>query len=299
MEGAYPARAGSCTNGRLGTKTRLHVTCGLAACRNLLHNTKRWQWVCATGGPMILGWLLLDSRVVDVPRSSHLIVVTLSSSKPFFVNGLKKAVPFAGDVGAEFTFRTLFSGAMRVFEACPARTRSLAREHHARACRAVASCRQHGRTPGGCLGRLRASAAGGPRAPPAMASGPRCGPSASVSPGPVAACAGPHRLVLDGRERCRRWPGQAGPRGRAVGRWTGGGARAWVPACAPPLPRTLGRPQQGRRRRGLRGPPPATAAPWSPRARAGGAPPAAPAAAPALPPAPRRRSARALAAIGA
>ena len=45
--------------------------------------------------------LLLDSRVVDVPRSSHLLVVTLSSSKPFFVNGLKKAVPFSGDVGAE------------------------------------------------------------------------------------------------------------------------------------------------------------------------------------------------------
>jgi hypothetical protein len=31
----------------------------------------------------------------------RLIVVTLSSSKPFFVHGLKKAVPFSGDVGAE------------------------------------------------------------------------------------------------------------------------------------------------------------------------------------------------------
>src|SRR5262249_44474831 len=33
--------------------------------------------------------------------SSHLIVVALSSSKPFFVHGLKMAVPFSGDVGAE------------------------------------------------------------------------------------------------------------------------------------------------------------------------------------------------------
>jgi hypothetical protein len=35
--------------------------------------------------------LLLDSRVVDVLRSSNLIVVTLSSLQPFFFNGLKKA----------------------------------------------------------------------------------------------------------------------------------------------------------------------------------------------------------------
>jgi len=33
--------------------------------------------------------LLLDSRVVDVPMSSNPIVVTLSSLKPFFVNGLQ------------------------------------------------------------------------------------------------------------------------------------------------------------------------------------------------------------------
>src|SRR5712671_4442768 len=34
--------------------------------------------------------LLLDSRVVDLPRSSNLIVVTLSSLKPLFFHGLKK-----------------------------------------------------------------------------------------------------------------------------------------------------------------------------------------------------------------
>jgi hypothetical protein len=33
--------------------------------------------------------LLLDSRVVDVPMASNLIVVTLSSLKPFFFNGLQ------------------------------------------------------------------------------------------------------------------------------------------------------------------------------------------------------------------
>jgi hypothetical protein len=44
--------------------------------------------------------LLLDSRVVDVPRSSNPIVVPLSSSNPLFFNGLKKAVHFSGNVGA-------------------------------------------------------------------------------------------------------------------------------------------------------------------------------------------------------
>ena len=38
---------------------------------------------------------------MDVPRSPHRIVVRLSSVKPVFVNGLKKAVPFSDDVGAE------------------------------------------------------------------------------------------------------------------------------------------------------------------------------------------------------
>src|SRR5882762_1072007 len=37
-------------------------------------------------------WLLLDSTGVNLPRSSHLIVVTLSSSKPLFFNGLKPTV---------------------------------------------------------------------------------------------------------------------------------------------------------------------------------------------------------------
>ena len=44
--------------------------------------------------------LLLDSRVVDLPRTSNRIVVTLSSLKPFFVNGLKKELCFSDNVGA-------------------------------------------------------------------------------------------------------------------------------------------------------------------------------------------------------
>jgi len=39
--------------------------------------------------------LLLDSRGVDGPRSSHLMVVTLASLTPFFFHGLKKAWPFS------------------------------------------------------------------------------------------------------------------------------------------------------------------------------------------------------------
>lgn len=45
-------------------------------------------------------WLLLDSRVVDVLRSSNPIVVPLSSSHSFFFNGLKKVVHFSGNVRA-------------------------------------------------------------------------------------------------------------------------------------------------------------------------------------------------------
>jgi hypothetical protein len=44
--------------------------------------------------------LLLDSRGVDWPRSFTLIVVTLSSLKPFVFNGLKKALPFSDNVEA-------------------------------------------------------------------------------------------------------------------------------------------------------------------------------------------------------
>jgi hypothetical protein len=45
-------------------------------------------------------WLLLDARVVEVPRSSNRIVTPLSSVKPFFFNGLKKALPCSDTVGA-------------------------------------------------------------------------------------------------------------------------------------------------------------------------------------------------------
>ena len=48
----------------------------------------------------ILDGLLLDSRVVEVSRSSNVIVVTLSSLKPSFFNGLKKALLFSDNVGA-------------------------------------------------------------------------------------------------------------------------------------------------------------------------------------------------------
>ena len=44
--------------------------------------------------------LVLDSRGVDGPRSSNLIVVTLSSLKPFVFHGLKKALPFSDNVEA-------------------------------------------------------------------------------------------------------------------------------------------------------------------------------------------------------
>ena len=51
--------------------------------------------------PIVNVWsLLLDSRVVNLPRSSNLIVVTLSSLKPFFFNGLKKALRFSDNVEA-------------------------------------------------------------------------------------------------------------------------------------------------------------------------------------------------------
>src|SRR5919204_5960718 len=43
---------------------------------------------------------LLTSRAVNVSRSSNRIVVTLSSLKLFFFNGLTKAVHFSDGVGA-------------------------------------------------------------------------------------------------------------------------------------------------------------------------------------------------------
>ena len=44
--------------------------------------------------------LLLDARVVDVPMSYNPIVMTLSSLKPCFVNGLKKEWRSSDNVGA-------------------------------------------------------------------------------------------------------------------------------------------------------------------------------------------------------
>ena len=49
--------------------------------------------------PRMLAGLLLASRVVDVPRSSSLIVVMLSFLKSFFFNGLKRPMPFSDNPG--------------------------------------------------------------------------------------------------------------------------------------------------------------------------------------------------------
>src|SRR5215831_20837696 len=45
-------------------------------------------------------WLLLDSRVVDVPMVYHPTFVMLYSLKSFFVNGLKNESLFSDNVGA-------------------------------------------------------------------------------------------------------------------------------------------------------------------------------------------------------
>jgi transposase-like protein len=52
--------------------------------------------------PLYLGffeWLLLDSRVVDVPKSSNAIVVTSLSWNTLFFNGLTNGLRFSDAVG--------------------------------------------------------------------------------------------------------------------------------------------------------------------------------------------------------
>ncbi len=44
--------------------------------------------------------LLLDSRVVDVPRAYNRTFVMLSSLKPFFFNSLQKELRFSDNAGA-------------------------------------------------------------------------------------------------------------------------------------------------------------------------------------------------------
>jgi len=46
------------------------------------------------------GTLLLDSRVVDVPRAYNRTFVMLSSLKPFFFNSLQKELRFSDNAGA-------------------------------------------------------------------------------------------------------------------------------------------------------------------------------------------------------
>jgi hypothetical protein len=45
-------------------------------------------------------WLLLDSRVVDVPMAYNPTFVMLSSLKPLFFNSLKNELPFSDNAGA-------------------------------------------------------------------------------------------------------------------------------------------------------------------------------------------------------
>jgi hypothetical protein len=46
------------------------------------------------------GSLLLDSRVMDVPRAYNRTFVMLSSLKPFFFNSLQKELRFSNNAGA-------------------------------------------------------------------------------------------------------------------------------------------------------------------------------------------------------
>ena len=46
-------------------------------------------------------WLLLDSRVVNVPMSYHPIFVTPTSWNTFFFNGLTNGLPFSDAAGVE------------------------------------------------------------------------------------------------------------------------------------------------------------------------------------------------------
>src|SRR5262249_54941442 len=75
----------------------MKATIGAGRCFPALHQLypRTRQVLMAHQERPIYAWLLLDSRVVDVPRSSHLIVVTLSSLKPVFFKGLTKALPFS------------------------------------------------------------------------------------------------------------------------------------------------------------------------------------------------------------
>ena len=51
-------------------------------------------------GKQLRVWLLLDSRVVDVPMAYNPIFVLLSSLKPFFFNSLKNELCFSDNMGA-------------------------------------------------------------------------------------------------------------------------------------------------------------------------------------------------------
>jgi hypothetical protein len=65
---------------------------GLGACAGL--------WLLVELFDAIDTWLLLDSRVVDVPMAYHLTVVLLSSLKPFFFTRRQNALCFSVNAGA-------------------------------------------------------------------------------------------------------------------------------------------------------------------------------------------------------
>jgi len=50
--------------------------------------------------PSFLHWLLLDSRVVDVPMAYNPTFVMLSSLQPFFLKSLQKELCFSAHAGA-------------------------------------------------------------------------------------------------------------------------------------------------------------------------------------------------------
>src|SRR5215470_10251192 len=63
------------------------------------------SWCCVSSARRCVNaWLLVDARVVDVPRrASNRMVVPLSSVQPFFFTGLTKALPCSDTGGAADT----------------------------------------------------------------------------------------------------------------------------------------------------------------------------------------------------
>ena len=69
----------------------------------------------------------LEGVCVTPEAASHL--------SPYLNGHLKRFEQYVLDMTIQLTFRTLFSGSLRVFEECPSSTLRLAIENHSRACR--------------------------------------------------------------------------------------------------------------------------------------------------------------------